>query len=325
MVASTLFGSTHLARMAADFPITALDVGARGGFVGDLKPVAPFVNGVGFEPDATECAALNQRLRQDSRGWRSVRYLPLALAGSSGRRRLYITTRGGTSSLLPMDSPFGAEFSRADYYQVRETAEVETMSLDEALSKHEIPQPNYLKIDVEGLELEIFDNAPKTLGSLLAIRTEVSFIPPRHGQPLFRDVDRCLAGYGFMMMNFLETHHWRRLTQRKPTWDNACRVPFSEGQLIHGDALYFRDPFSARSQGGVDHADIVRLCLIALCYAHIDFAYSVVNRAGTDKFVKERWGFGLLDELPGASRAIRRQLPSKLRTMLFGNRKQKRF
>ena len=51
-----VLGSAQLARVIADHPMSAVDVGARGGIANDLLPIAGVVNVVGLEPDVEDKA-----------------------------------------------------------------------------------------------------------------------------------------------------------------------------------------------------------------------------------------------------------------------------
>ncbi|NBS18137.1 MAG: FkbM family methyltransferase [Gammaproteobacteria bacterium] len=62
---------------------------------------------------------------------------------------------------------------------------------------------DYIKIDVQGGELEIFKNGTKTLQTVSFIHTEVSFIELYEGQPLFADVDQFLRSLGFRFIKML--------------------------------------------------------------------------------------------------------------------------
>ena len=70
---------------------------------------------VGFEPDEGECVRLN---RLPASPWRSVRHLPIGLAGAQGQRKLLVTRMRGASSALPPDLTVARRFSRADYYEI---------------------------------------------------------------------------------------------------------------------------------------------------------------------------------------------------------------
>ncbi len=112
------FGSRQLGALFASAPMTCIDVGSRGGPKPDLEPIAFAVDWVGFEPDEGECARLN---RLPARPWRSMRHLPIGLAGAQGQRKLLVTRMRGASSALPPDLTVARRFSRGDYYEISST------------------------------------------------------------------------------------------------------------------------------------------------------------------------------------------------------------
>ena len=152
----TVFGSSAFGRVLVDRPLVAIDIGARRGFVEDLLPIAAAVDAVGFEPDEGECERLNRVARCDSGPWRGLRFLPTALAAQGGRRELYVTGARGTSSMLVACPGVGARYMRGHYFTVERTAKVDVLALDDALSCFRIGSPDYMKVDVEGMEKEVF-------------------------------------------------------------------------------------------------------------------------------------------------------------------------
>ena len=65
---------------------------------------------------------------------------------------------------------------REDYFTVEHTAKVDTLTLDDALARFKIGNPAYMKVDVEGMEKEVFDGGARVLERVLAVRTEVAFL-----------------------------------------------------------------------------------------------------------------------------------------------------
>jgi FkbM family methyltransferase len=271
-------GSKQLGRVLSDLPMTCLDVGARGGFTRDLLPLAWAVSAFGFEPDAEECARLNGAAAERPGPWRSLRFVPTALSGGGGTRTLYLTRQRGTSSMLKVDPSVGEKFSRGDYYILEGQLEVPTLPLDEAAEKYRFSDAVYMKIDIEGMELEVFRAAPRLMSTLLALRVETGFLDFREGQPTFHDIDTCLREYGFQPMGFMELHHWRRLTKLKHPKVSRGPIPYSRGQLAHGDMLYFRDPDSMPDDSAEAIARLLRMAFLALAYEYVDHAAYILRR-----------------------------------------------
>ena len=58
-------------------------------------------------------------------------------------------------------------------------------------------QVDYLKLDVQGGELDALRAATRVLGDVLAVHVEVEFIPIYLSQPPFDDVFRFIVAAGF--------------------------------------------------------------------------------------------------------------------------------
>jgi FkbM family methyltransferase len=297
-----------------DLSMTCLDIGARGGITDDLLPLARAVDACGFEPDDTECARLNQAAATGPGPWRSLRFVPTALSQHGGPRTLHLTRHRGSSSLLVADAAVGERFSRSDYFVVEDTAELDTMPLDTAATRYRLTDAVYMKIDVEGLELEVLNSAPKLLsGSMLAIRCEVLFLHGRQGQPFYADIEMFLRGHGFVPMEFLELHHWRRSTKRKhPVLANGPH-PYSRGQLAHGDMLFFRDPETMPEDSPEAIQSLLKAAFIALAYEHLDHAAAILRRPAVAAHLQATYGLVAETALSVVSRTLVRRYREQAR------------
>ena len=159
------------------------------------------------------------------------------------------------------------------------------MTLDQALEQAGIGRAVYLKLDVEGAELEILRGAPHTLDGLLAIKTEVSFLPFRTGQPLARDVDAFLASQGFDLMDLVRPHHWRLRGYVIHPQAAAQAVPYSRGQLVQGDFLYFRRPDTIESMD-----DRLRAAALAMAHGYFDHAFRLLTEPATAAWLTDNHG-----------------------------------
>jgi len=258
-----------------DLTISALDVGARGGLNSDLCSISPLVDYYGFEPDPDEYKNLVEK-DADEILWRSVKYIPYALYSEERKLTLNLYRQRGCSSVLEADKEKGKQFGRGEYYIQDGRVNLSAKPLDLMIEEYNISNPAYMKIDVQGLEIECFKGARRCLSdNLVAVRTEVSFLPIYKGQPLFAEVDQYLRTFGFVPMRFLEFHEWRRDTKIKYPHFSKKDIPISYGQMIHGDVLYMRSPESYKDN--IDIENLIRLGLIALCYEHYDQAMAAFS------------------------------------------------
>ena len=61
---------------------------------------------------------------------------------------------------------------------------------------------DFLKVDIQGAELDVFKGSRETLKEILMIVSEVEFIEQYIDQPLFGDVSSFLKDFDFMFHNF---------------------------------------------------------------------------------------------------------------------------
>lgn len=182
---------------------------------------------VGFEPVRAECEKLN------AMGKPGHRFLP-HVVGDGTRRTFHETNMPMTSSLYPPHTALLEKFQNLENLtRVVRTEEVETRRLDDIA---EVGDCDFLKIDVQGAELDVLRGAPRLLEKIVVIHTEVEFVPMYVGQPLFADVDGHLrgAGFAFHKLDGAAGRPFKPLQKGKNP-----NVPF--GQMLWGDAVYARD------------------------------------------------------------------------------------
>jgi hypothetical protein len=80
---------------------------------------------------------------------------------------------------------------------------VPAATLDNLVRDRAAPQPDFIKLDVQGYELEVLKGARETLPGVHAIVAEVSFYPFQQGMPLFHEVVGRLGEYGFVVADIL--------------------------------------------------------------------------------------------------------------------------
>lgn len=294
------FSGTLVEDLAIKLGITALDIGARRGFCEDLLPLAKAVDAVGFEADADECARLVAAAEREAHPWKRLRFVPHAVGAERGSAQLHIYQRRGCTSLLEADQDLARQFGRDDYYFEVGTATVDLHPLDSIAHDQGIEKPSFLKIDIQGFELEAFKGATRLLSeSLSAVRAEVSFLPIYRDQPLFGDICGYLGQFGFFPVEFIEIHHWRRLTRRKYGRFAPGPVSASRGELVHGDVLFLK----SEDRLGDDGDACIRLALIAACYGLIDLTHVLLTRPAV--LLAERYGIDPKTLTSEAARAFR--------------------
>lgn len=202
--------------------VTLVDVGARGGVDQRWRPFYSSLSVVGFEPDPKECARLNER------HWPyRVRFLPNALGARDGEvATLYLCKQPGCSSLLRPNPAVCEQFAYGSNLGVVGEHPLVLSRLDSVCDV----QPDVLKVDTQGTELDVLRGAGALLQRTRAAELEVEFIPQYKDQALFADVDAYMRSQGFMLRGL-----------RRTSWRNTAQDSHAAGgQLVHGDVLYLR-------------------------------------------------------------------------------------
>jgi len=285
----TFLGSKDLAVVLDHIgPLSCLDIGARGGVTSDIEPLGDAASVYGFEPDADECERLNDGPASTDHPYASLEFLPFALGPRRERRTLNIMQHEGASSLLEPDPSFKERFkTRSAYFDVKRKVAVDTVPLDDVIDERGLDNPVYMKIDVEGFELEILKGAEKLLGSsLLAIRSEIVFTSPRIAQPDFGEIAAYLKPFEMMPMGFLYLVDWRSQSSKKHPRKAKGPIPYSRGQTIHGDVVFLRDPMTLTGKNEADIRQQLTLAFMALLYDYVDVAHDIFVRPAVRDYLQ---------------------------------------
>lgn len=110
---------------------------------------------------------------------------------------------------------------------------ISTVRLDDV---SEIENLDFLKIDIQGGELEVFRNGTNRLSECLVIQTEVEFLPMYVDQPLFSEVEQNLRSQGFLI------HRFKPIKSRilKPMLLNN-NIYADMSQAFWTDAIFVKD------------------------------------------------------------------------------------
>lgn len=217
--------------IAKGSPLTIIDIGAS--LDVDEVPMyqalieAGCAKLVAFEPDEAALKVLKEKY--------PAPHLCLPLFVGDGRpATFYETNWGPTGSLFEPNTAMVEKFHNlADIMKVVATHAVETTRLDDI---EEIADADYIKIDAQGSEKMIFENAGNVLKQVTLIQTEVSWVEVYKGMPLFADIDRTLRAMGFQWHTRLGCGYRPFLPLVNPE-----HVQAAFAQEIWGDVVYVRD------------------------------------------------------------------------------------
>ena len=233
---------------------------------------APNLTVYGFDVDVDACDEANNYLTTNKINW-NERHIPLALGNSRGESTLYVTESPECSSLYQPNEAYIARFSRiCELMQLNFTIEIETTTLDDFCELEKISEIDFLKVDVQGADLQVLQGSSRVLAEqILAVQVEVNFSHLYVKQPLFADVDTYLRNKYFTLFDLTGAYYPRA---RSPLVRSTARP----GQLLWGDAYYFRDLISEDISLNLKTPDkIFKLACIADIMNFPDYALELLE------------------------------------------------
>ena len=291
-----------------------LDIGARGGADEEVLSIAWASRIVCFEPDRAEAGALVEK--GDPR-WRQFTVLPFALGGVCGRQELHVPDDHRAASLLRHNPAMVERFGRDHLHVPKQVVPVETWTLDALRTAGHIDRVDYMKIDVEGAELDILKAGGTVLQDCVALKMECSFLPQRLDQPLMWDVARFLGAAGFEVMDLQDIQRWRRRNLPAHPYRVRAEMEYSRGQIVQCDVIALKS--LSRVQ---DTEQALRLVVLSAALGFFDYAIDALRgKPELAVHVRQTHGFDLEVELKrwsaeAGSRAVRQSLRASVRALM---------
>jgi FkbM family methyltransferase len=258
----------HLAepvlRLLTTTPLVVADVGADGGAEPRWDGLGSGVRFVLFEP----------RADQGQVGTGGTLSIGVALAECAGTRTLNVVRFTQSSSLYEFEGSFVAQFQNAPFLEVTSRTDVPVSTLDRCLDGRPSWKPSFLKVDVEGADLDVLRGATQCLTkSVMGLRVETVFNRFRTGAPSFSDIDHELRRHGFELFH-VSREAWIR--------SNGRCGDFTRPQTIWGDTVYFlgKQAFLQRleSTSATDRvAVVIHMITVLLAHDVHDYAADILT------------------------------------------------
>lgn len=254
------------------------DVGARGGIQQPWSFFDPLIEVTSFEPDETE---YRQLTKKKTKG----RVFNYALYKKTQNISLNLTRQRGCSSIYEPNFDMLNNFHGSSDFEVEGTERVEAISLDELSRKEKISNIDFIKIDVQGAELDVLKGGKKLLNEqILGIELEVEFQKLYKDQPLFADIDVFIRNELELDLQDLKKYYWK--------YPEGVNYGSAKGKLIFGEALYFRTPDNVlklceKKPEQEAKEKLIMAIFMGIVYGYIDYPLTILSRSKTRKFFKK--------------------------------------
>lgn len=282
-------------------PFVIVDVGARGGFERHWDIFDKQIRLIGFEPDIKEYRRLNRIDKSDIK-----KYYHFALSNRVGKNKFNIVLDSPqASSFYKFNTKFMSRFYDISKFMRQKTINVATITLDDFIKNEMIKFVDFLKLDVEGCELDVVSGAKNVLASsLLGITLEVQFAQIFNNNASFAKLDQIMGSFNFKLFDIG--------LLRLPKKTLSALKPKDWGQAIAGHVLYFRDGAEEISRRKVrefwDDLKILKLACLFELYNLPDCSLELVEVAKRHGFLKD-WDISYLENLlrKSANRLLQRR------------------
>ena len=176
-------------------PEAILDCGAyTGSWTKMAKKVFPNANILMIEPQANKEPLLVQVCNEFSG---TVNYVKCLLGSDQKQGVAFFEMESGSSVLEEATN------------HPRNIVALKMTTLDSVLREKKVEECTFLKLDVQGYELEVLKGAKEALKNAEVILLEVSFIRCNRSAPLFHEVVAFMKDRGFLVYDICPLPRWR--------------------------------------------------------------------------------------------------------------------
>ena len=156
--------TTELVKREVRPGMLVVDIGANLGYYCLLEARLIGRSGLvyGIEPVARNFEVLQRNV--ESNGYENIRLFNMAMSDRSGTAKFLLTDASNWGSMIDPRSDDKSAYIKERLAQlVRGSVQVPTMSLDEFLEQERVSQVNFIRMDIEGYEIEALRGMSRTL------------------------------------------------------------------------------------------------------------------------------------------------------------------
>ena len=248
---------------------TLLDIGAANGANGRWNIVSDKLSTILVEPHKESAKNLKSE---------GLEVIESVLHSEDDKEiKFYNTRKPMCSSFYRPNFNHLKNFLDKERFEIISEDTFNSKSLDTEIVK--FTQPNFIKIDTEGSELDILKGSKNTLLNVFGLEVECSFHQLREGQPLFEEIRSYLKDFDFVFIDFVSMIKWEK--------DN---FGFS-GQPQITDVLFLKNEetiIKKFKKKEISFDDLINYLVILITYERIDILKYVYKKTEISlKFIEE--------------------------------------
>lgn len=161
------------------------------------------------------------------------------------------------------------DITAKEAFDTIEKIKLNSYSLSSLIEEKEIDPIDFLSIDTQGTEINILKGLNNKIDDVLCVATEINFIDLYKNQTNSYDLIKFMRDHGFYLIDFFDSKK-----------GSMTRIPINyrnNGQLIHSDALFFKDPkffLNSESYNEIEKIEKnVKLIFLSIMHNNLDYAY----------------------------------------------------
>lgn len=214
------------------------------------------------------------RMTQMYAGQPAIRCFETALSENGGEIDLTVTRWPRASTCLTLDTEFLKDTYIRDHFTVTGHFRMPSRRLDDVLSGNDV---DFIKADVEGMELPILRGSGRLIDGCIGVEAEVIFgsSAPKD-PPLFSDMDKYCREHGLTLISIGPPGYWH--------FALPSQAYESKGFIMNGDALFLRVPqrvVERVSNGVWPRRKLAAAAALYLTYGNFEFVYVLMREGRT--------------------------------------------
>jgi FkbM family methyltransferase len=161
-----------------------------------------------------------------------VRHIKVALGAREESRPFYQTVSPGCSSCLPPNESVLATFPVRDWFRVVARSEILVRPYEAIHAELGTPQPDIVKVDVQGMELETLIGFGPLLDQVTCVELEVNFEQLYVGQPLIFEAYEFMRKRGFALRDLKPQGPFEGQAIEYNSYWSRARLTETQGRIV---------------------------------------------------------------------------------------------